>query len=69
MAGDGSLIDQELAARAAGPPLSGREMETTPERALVWLVYRAVVEKRRGLPGCDDAKIERSVRTAWRRTR
>lgn len=66
MADGASLIDQALAAHeAAGPSTHlGQQIEVTPEQALVYLVYLAVLDKRQGMPGADDAQIERYARTA-----
>lgn len=67
MADQRSLIDQVLEASAAAPPARlGDTMQITPEQALVWGVYLAVLDKRRGLPGSGDASIERDRRTAAR---
>jgi hypothetical protein len=67
MAGEESLIDQALAAsEATGPPtlLEVPPPETPAEQ--VYVIYRAKLDKRRGLRGSGDAKIERFVRAATR---
>lgn len=67
MAGGESLIDQALAAMPATPPVKlGEPIEIAADQAMVYAIYSAARDKRQGLPGADDAKVERYARTARR---
>lgn len=59
-----TLIDQALAAVAAGPRPGklGEGIEITPMQALVWVIYLAVQDRHEGRG--SDAQVERYVRTA-----